>query len=138
MSEDTTIDKKAPIAKNISIEMDQGDEISTHLDGSDPANNKITFEINKAPRNGAYALDPQTGHIQYRPNKNFHGVDSMTYIVQNSLGLESQPADVVVSVEEAEVENVVEITIVVPAEPDAQDIVDAIDEFNTELDKLIE
>ena len=127
-----------PIAKSISIEMDQGDEAIVHLDGSDPNGNPIIYEITKAPRNGAYALDPKTGHVQYRPTVTFNGVDSLTYIVQNSLGLESQAADVVINIREAEVEDVIEITIEIPTEPSSQDILDAIETLVTELDKLVE
>jgi hypothetical protein len=138
MSGDQAIDSKPPVAKHISLEMDQGDEVMVHLDGSDPNGHKLTYEITKPPRNGAYALDPATGHVQYRPSLPFHGLESMTYIVVNSNGLESQPADIVIDVHEAEVEDVIEITIEVPADPNAQDIVDAIHEFNLELDKLVE
>jgi len=127
---------EVPKAHNISCEMNQGDEISLHLEGSTSTDRKITYEITKAPRNGAYALDPQTGHLQYRPTITYTGLDSMTYIVQDESGLESEPADVVIDIKAGEVEDTVEIVIEVPVPVTAQDVVAAVQEFMKQLDKL--
>ena len=116
-------------AKSLNIEALQGDEISVHLESN--VDNAI-FEITKQPSHGAFALDPKSGHLQYCSEDDYEGVDSISYIVKSG-SEESPPADVVI-----DVVDVVEISIEVPLNPTAQDVIDALDEFSAELDKLID
>ena len=129
-----------PTVKNISLEMNQGEDISIHLDGSDPDGHALTYEITKQPKNGAFALDPRTGHVQYRPNDGWFGMESFTYIATDELGLESQPADVVIVVHESEGGggDEVEIVIKIPEDPDVNDVLDAFIGLIEQIDKLVD
>ncbi len=57
--------------------------------------------ISAAPANGSALIDPSTGKITYTPAKGFSGTDTFTYVVMDTLGLESAPTnvDVVVGAE---------------------------------------
>jgi ELWxxDGT repeat protein len=57
--------------------------------------------ISAAPANGSASIDPSTGKITYTPAKGFSGTDTFTYVVMDTLGLESAPTnvDVVVGAE---------------------------------------
>ena len=121
-------------AEPISVEAEQHKDTMIHLAAS--AKN-VRYEIIKSPKHGSYALDPATGHFQYRSEKEFHGIDTMTYIVIKD-GEESAPADVVIKVyTNDDKQEMVEITLTVPAHPDADDIMDTVDALLTELTELI-
>lgn len=130
---------RPPVAKGLSLEMKQGSEIAIHLEGSDPDGDAITYEITKQPRNGPFALDPATGHVQYRPNPAFFGLETFTYIVTDSHGADSQPADVVIDVKKSDDGggDVIEITIEIPVDPDPQEIVDAFNAFTKAIDESV-
>ena len=121
-------------AEPISVEAEQHKDTMIHLAAS---SKNVRYEIIKSPKHGSYALDPTTGHFQYRSEKEFHGVDTMTYIVTKD-GEESTPADVVIKVlRNDEKTEMVELVLEVPARPDVDDCLDAIDGLLTELTELI-
>lgn len=109
-------------AENITIEVVQEEEVSIHL----ASNIKdAVYEVTRQCSHGAYALDPKSGHLQYRSDKNFVGTDRITYIAKRE-DEESIPGDVVIAVLDSKhVEKVIEITIEVPVKPTADDIVEA-------------
>ena len=121
-------------AESITVEAEQHKDVMIHLAASVK---NVRYEIIKSPKHGSYALDPATGHFQYRSEKEFHGVDTMTYIVVKN-GEESTPADVVIKVlaNDEKIE-MVELTLEIPAHPDVDDCLDAIDTLMTELTELI-
>ena len=122
-------------AESITVEAEQHKDTMIHLAASVK---NVRYEIIKSPKHGSYALDPATGHFQYRSEKEFHGVDTMTYIVTTKDGEESTPADVVIKVfTNDEKQEVVELTLEIPAHPDVDDCLDAIDTLMTELTELI-
>ena len=121
-------------AEPISVEAEQHKDTMIHLAAS---SKNVRYEIIKSPKHGSYALDPTTGHFQYRSEKEFHGVDTMTYIVTKD-GEESTPADVVIKViTNDEKEEMIELTLEIPAHPDVDDVLDAIEALMIELTELI-
>lgn len=124
-----------PEVENISVEALENKDITIHLKGSRDA---LVFEITKQPTHGAFALDPKSGHLQYRGEKGWHGIDHITYIASDKDGMESTPADVVIDVKSgAEYEKVAEITLEVPVKPDAEDLLDIFHIFVEELEEII-
>lgn len=121
-------------AEGITIEVEQHKDIMIHLAASVK---NVRYEIIKSPKHGSYALDPATGHFQYRSEKEFSGVDMMTYIVIHN-GEESTPADVVIKVlTNDDTEEILELTLEIPAHPDIDDCLDAIETLTTELTKIV-
>lgn len=121
-------------AENITVETVSGEDIAIHLAANikDPI-----YEITKQCVHGAYALDPKSGHLQYRSEDEFIGTDHITYIAKNGDD-ESMPADVVIAVlNKDEVERVMEISVDIPVKPTAKDVVEALIEFVGSLDELI-
>ncbi|MBF2026304.1 MAG: tandem-95 repeat protein, partial [Oscillatoriales cyanobacterium C42_A2020_001] len=65
---------------------------------SDPdGNTPLTVSLVTGPSNGSLSLNPN-GTFSYTPNTNFNGTDTFTYSVRDSLGANSSPASVVLSV----------------------------------------
>ena len=121
-------------AENITVETVSGEDVVIHLAANfkDPI-----YEITKQCTHGAYAIDPKSGHLQYRSDDNFIGTDHITYIAKNG-DEESIPGDVVIAVlNKDEVEKVMEITIDIPVKPTQKDLVEAVIEFAASLDELV-
>ncbi len=51
-----------------------------------PIVDPTTIEILTPPTHGSTMVDPATGQIEYLPNTDFRGLDSLTYTAQNSSG----------------------------------------------------
>ena len=121
-------------AENITVETVSGEDIAVHLvsDTKDPI-----YEVTRQCTHGAYALDPKSGHLQYRSDDNFIGTDHITYIAKSG-DEESLPADVVIAVlNKDQVERVMEISVDIPMKPDVEDIVGALREFILAIDELV-
>ena len=124
-----------PKVENISVETLENKDVIIHLRGSDDV---AVFEVTKQPQHGAWAIDPKTGHLQYRGEKGFIGVDHITYIGSDKENQESLPADVVIDVKDAKnFQKVVELTIDVPVDPDVEDLLDVLHMFTEELEEII-
>ena len=124
-----------PRVENISVEALENKDVTIHLRGSDDI---IMYEITKSPQHAAYAIDPHSGHLQYRSEKGFSGIDRITYIGSNKDGVESLPADIVIDIKSTDdMEKVFELTLEVPANPTVEDIVDLYHVFVEELEEIV-
>ncbi len=50
-------------------------------DSSDPENDVLTVSLGRGPRNGSAVVDPDTYEITYTPKSDYHGADTVTYIL---------------------------------------------------------
>ncbi len=50
-------------------------------DSSDPENDVLTVSLGSGPRNGSATVDPDTQEITYTPKSDYHGSDTVTYIL---------------------------------------------------------
>ena len=124
-----------PTVENISVETLENKDVTIHLRGSQDA---MVFEITKQPTHGAFALDPKTGHLQYRGEKGWYGIDHITYIASDKDGMESTPADVVIDVKsDKDFQKVAEVNIDVPVNPTVEELLDILHIFVEELEEII-
>lgn len=124
-----------PTVENISVETLENKDVTIHLRGS---NDAMVFEITKQPTHGAFALDPKTGHLQYRGEKGWYGIDHITYIASDKDGLESTPADVVIDVKsDKDYQKVAELSIDVPVKPSVEELLDVLHMFVEDLEEII-
>ncbi|MBF2028605.1 MAG: DUF4347 domain-containing protein, partial [Oscillatoriales cyanobacterium C42_A2020_001] len=91
---------QSPIANNDSFGTNEDTVLSNNVltNDSDPdGNTPLTVSLVTGPSNGSLSLNPN-GTFSYTPNTNFNGTDTFTYSVRDSLGANSSPASVVLSV----------------------------------------
>jgi hypothetical protein len=88
------IANEAPTTKDLSVEVAEDDTVYINLQGSasDADRNELEFRIVNEPSNGK--LDG----LIYKPDHNFHGSDSFTYVAVDEQGEESAPASVSITV----------------------------------------
>ncbi len=67
----------------------------TDNSGIDPTSVSIIRDVQQ----GNITVDATTGSITYVPYEHFYGIDSLIYVVQDSKGLVSNPATLVITVE---------------------------------------
>ena len=93
-----------PEAANLArtVEEDGSVTINVILDALDPdADDTVTVAgVVNDPEHGSTTVDNTTGEITYTPAVNYHGADSFTYRVSDSLGLPSMVATVALTVTE--------------------------------------
>ena len=53
----------------------------------DPENDDLTVRLSRGPRNGSATLDPNSYEITYTPNPDYHGADTLTYVLTDGDGL---------------------------------------------------
>ena len=124
-----------PRVENISVEALENQDVTIHLRGSDDI---TMYEITKQPQHAAYAIDPHSGHLQYRGEKGFSGIDRITYIGSDREGTESMPADVVIDVKSSkDYQKVIEFSLECPVEPTAEDLIDLLHVFVEEIEEII-
>ena len=74
----------------------QGTAAALVLSGSDPDNDPVTFEITQKPQHGVAAING--GKLQYTPNTDYTGEDSLQYIVNDGKA-KSSPNPVIFNIE---------------------------------------
>lgn len=93
---------QAPIAVDDSVQTPEDTSILIDVVGndSDPEGllDVTSVQIDTSPVNGIATVNSTTGEIDYTPNLNFFGQDTLTYTVSDSEGLISNVANVTVSV----------------------------------------
>ena len=88
----------APVANNQSVTLDEDTSTAIVLTGSDVDRDSLTFVIVNGPTNGVVSgFDPNTGALTYTPNTNFHGADTITFLVNDGT-TNSVPATVSLTV----------------------------------------
>ena len=54
---------------------------------SDPENDVLTVSLGDGPRHGSAAVDPNSYEISYTPHPDYHGSDTLSYVVSDEDGL---------------------------------------------------
>ncbi|HGJ65599.1 TPA: tandem-95 repeat protein [bacterium] len=85
-----------PIAESNTFKVNENSEVKITLTGKDPENDKLSFEIITKPSNGSLTGNPP--QLTYKPNKNFDGEDSFTFIA-NDGKLKSEQGKIIIIVE---------------------------------------
>jgi hypothetical protein len=83
-----------PTAQSVVMQLDEDQLGTVVLTGNDPRGKQLTFHLAGHPANGIATLDAATGHLMYRPNDDYFGSDSLTFMVINSRGRRSSTATV--------------------------------------------
>ena len=53
----------------------------------DPENDELTVRVSRGPRNGSATVDPNSYEITYTPSPDYHGADTLTYVLTDGDGL---------------------------------------------------
>ena len=86
-----------PIARPLSISIDEDTAKSDSLTGTDVDGNALTFAKVTDPGHGTVTINPTTGAYTYIPNNDFNGTDSFTFKV-NDGAVDSEIATVSIAV----------------------------------------
>ena len=137
----------APELSNMEEQTDEEVALSISLAGTDvDGDNPLFYSILNSPDNGLIILNTDTllifptelienGNIIYRPNDNFSGIDSFTYIVNDGL-LDSENSAVVnievVSTNDPPITDDVSVTVL-----EGQSVTESFDIFDSDGDELI-
>ena len=87
----------APIADATSFTISEDQVQVGTLTGSDADSNPLTFSVETPPENGSFDAFNSDGSYAYRPDANFYGADSFTFIVNDGLA-DSAPKTVSITV----------------------------------------
>ena len=136
-----------PELSNMEEQTDEEVALSISLAGTDiDGDNPLFYSILNSPDNGLIILNTDTllvfptelienGNIIYRPNDNFSGIDSFTYIVNDGL-LDSENSAVVnievVSTNDPPITDDVSVTVL-----EGQSVTESFDIFDSDGDELI-
>lgn len=82
-----------PEAKDCELETYRNITVSGQLNGTDPENDVLTYQITTEPKRGSVTLSDD-GSFVYTPNENKVGKDKFTFTVTDSAGQTSEPAEV--------------------------------------------
>lgn len=85
----------APVAEAQSVTMKEDESVNIILKGSDVDNDAITYKIVGQPTNGV--LEGTAPNLIYKPNKDFNGNDSFTFVVNDGI-IDSQAQKVDIAV----------------------------------------
>jgi hypothetical protein len=91
----TTGGSTVPVATSKTVSVAEDQTVSIQLTGTDPNSDPLTFTVTTLPRNGTLTGTPPS--LTYRPNSNFSGSDSFTYVAFDGLNT-SLPATVTINV----------------------------------------
>ena len=137
----------APELSNMEEQTDEEVALSISLAGTDvDGDNPLFYSILNSPDNGLIILNTDTllvfpseliedGNIIYRPNDNFSGIDSFTYIVNDGLLDSENSAEVnieVVSTNDPPITDDVSVTVL-----EGQSVTESFDIFDSDGDELI-
>lgn len=126
-----------PSVENVNVDVEQGKDVLVHLFGEDDQGHSLRYEITNQPKHGGFAIDPETGHLQYRSNSSYVGHDLISYIAIDDLGNESIQADIFIDVRPLNSPRTVEIAVEIPVKPTSKDIIEAFGAFIVELSDLV-
>ena len=77
-----------PVADDLSLSLNEDDQLALSLTGSDPDGDTITFSLTSSPGFGSLSGTPP--NFTYTPTNHYNGADSFTYIANDGqLGLSS-------------------------------------------------
>jgi hypothetical protein len=90
-----------PVAADVEAETDEDESVTVYLSANDPDSDEVTFSIESGAAHGSVARLEQTGPMSatvvYRPQDNYHGTDSFTFVADDG-ELESEVATVEVTI----------------------------------------
>ena len=81
-----------PVASDVSISTDEDIPVVVPYSATDPEGDVMSFEVVAGPAHGSVLAGV------YRPDGNFHGPDSFTYLARDAAGLASNVATVSIAV----------------------------------------
>lgn len=87
----------APIAADMELSAAKNGSKELFLSATDRDGDQLTFRLVDAPQHGRIGGDPTTGDITYKPDNNFSGTDSFTFVA-NDGQLDSNIASVSIQV----------------------------------------
>jgi hypothetical protein len=87
------IGNKPPIANEINSSIKEDTKSSIVLTGSDPEGKEIVYKITSFPKHGKLSTLDKNGKLTYKPDGNYFGGDTFTFIVSDG-ELDSKPASV--------------------------------------------
>lgn len=101
-----------PVAADVEAETDEDESVTVYLSANDPDSDDVTFAIESGAAHGSVSQLEQTGPMSatvlYRPQANYHGSDSFTFVVDDG-DLESEVATATIDIDSVndapEVEN---------------------------------
>ncbi len=96
-----------PVAVDKTGETDQETAVTVTLEGTDSDGSIIGFRVADEPSHGTVELNAEKA--TYTPEKGFHGIDTLRYVAVDNDDLESEKAQVVITVKK--------ITEIIPVDP---------------------
>lgn len=88
-----------PTAASFALPVRQDTSAQFFLIGYDADDDPLVYSLLCPPSHGTASLDEASGKLTYLPAPGFTGQDSLQYIVTDSMGASSAPAEVTLSVE---------------------------------------
>ena len=80
---------ESPEASDDQADVDEDDSVRIDVlsNDSDPEFDDLRVSLSRGPRNGTASVDPVSHEIVYRPRRDYHGSDSLSYVVRDQGGL---------------------------------------------------
>ena len=94
------VEKRPPIAENLTLKTYKGVAITSRFAAVDPEGDLVTFQVVDSPARGQVTLDENDpAAVWYTPYEGKKGKDSFTYVAIDAKGNTSEPATVKISIQ---------------------------------------